>query len=134
MQLGNGITTDRQLKKAMKKTPGFRGVYDRVGFFKIYPKMKAGDSVIINLDPHYQRGGSHWVALRVSNDNQYILYKDSFGVPPPEAFYRDLGRTVLYGTKIDQKMDEFNCGKRAAQLLQILASTTDDKKRFAQLA
>lgn len=134
MQLGNGITTDKQLKKAMAKTPGFLGVYDRLGFFKIYNKMKAGDSVIINLDPHYLNGGSHWVALRISNDDKYILYKDSFGVPPPEAFYRDLGRTVLYGTKIDQKLDEYNCGKRAAMLLQTLAKAIDDKKTFASLA
>lgn len=133
-KLGNGITTDKQLAHALKDLPGFRGVYDRVDFFKHYPRMMPGDSVIVNLDPKYVNGGTHWVAVRISSDGQNILYKDSFGAPPPEAFYRNLGRIVLYGTNVFQSLDEQNCGKRSADFLVKLATASDDKKMFYQIA
>lgn len=133
-KLGDKITTNIQLEEALRDLPGFRGTYDRVNFFRAYPSMQAGDSAIINLDPQYKRGGTHWVALRISTDGTTILYKDSFGAPPPEAFYRNLGRPVLYGNRIEQGLNEQNCGKRSAKFLAELAAAADDKKMFYRLA
>jgi hypothetical protein len=133
--LGNGITTDKQLESVMKHLPGFKGVFDRVEFFKIYPQMRAGDSVILNLDPNYSRNGTHWVALKISHDGNMIFYKDSFGAPPSEDFYRNLGRTVLYGTKIYQGINEQNCGRYAAEFLTaLITSGRNDKKMFERIA
>lgn len=134
-KLGDKITTSEQLETALKDLPGFRGTYDRVGFFKAYPHFVAGDSAIINLDPRYKNGGTHWVAIRISTDGTTILYKDSFGAPPPEAFYKNLGRPVLYGNSIFQKLTEQNCGKRSAEMLTSLSDAKkDDISLFYRIA
>ena len=52
----------------------FNGVCSRDNL----PKIKDGGSVI-NLDD-YSDIGSHWVALHVQNNNNSVIYFDSFGV------------------------------------------------------
>lgn len=84
------------------------------------PLLKPGDSIIINLDPSYKHGGTHWVALRVSRYAPLVYYKDSFGAPPPNdvvAAVRATGLGLLYGNRIKQKLKEVNCGKKAAEWL-----------------
>jgi hypothetical protein len=82
--------------------------------------MGAGGSAIVNLDPGYKRGGTHWVAVRVSRWAPIVFYKDSFGAPPPSDVVRAVrasGLGLVYGNRINQKLREVNCGKRAAEWL-----------------
>lgn len=118
--LGNGITTDTQLADyGTKHIPGFRGVFSRDQMKDICSRLGPGESVILNLDPGYSRGGTHWVALRVSIEAPIVYYKDSFGAPPPNDIagcFEGLG--VVYGNRIYQKLSEQNCGQRALKFLQ----------------
>jgi hypothetical protein len=101
--------------------PGFRGVINRHEFPAKYRTMKGGDSVIMNIDPDWSQGGTHWVAVRLSSEAPLVFYKDSFGAPPPEDLRGITGRGVLYGNNIGQRIRETNCGRRAAEWLAHLA-------------
>jgi hypothetical protein len=130
--LGNGITTDVQLAGwGHKHIPGFRGVYSRDEISRICPMLRAGESVILNLDPRYSRGGSHWVALRVSSEAPIVYYKDSFGAPPPDSL--DIacsGRGILYGNRVYQKITEQNCGQRALRFLSSMQRAAEDGREI----
>ena len=60
--------------KYYKNEPRFNGVYSRDNL----PKIKGG-VYIINLD-EYSDIGTYWVALYVQNNNNSVIYFDSFGV------------------------------------------------------
>lgn len=109
---------------------GFRGVIGRHDLAQAYKGMGPGDSVIMNLDPDYARGGTHWVALRVSSEAPLVLYKDSFGAPPPEDLKAITGRGVLYGNNMDQRIKETNCGRRAAEWLATLAHGAERRREL----
>lgn len=121
-ELPNEVLSDYDLRKwCEKNVPGFIGVYDRTQFPRLYPQMGAGESAIINLDPGYKNGGTHWVAIRVSSEAPIVYYKDSFGAPCPTDVVdavENSGRGLLYGNNVDQKIEEVNCGKRAAYFLR----------------
>lgn len=118
--MGNGITTDVQLANwGTKNIPGFRGVFSRDKIEHICPQLQPGDSIIVNLDAGYKRGGTHWVALRMSSEAPIVYYKDSFGAPPPKDINKYCGdRGVVYGNRIYQKLSEENCGQRSLRFLQ----------------
>lgn len=104
--------------------PGYTGTHTRTDAARIVPKLQPGQSVIINLDPHWKQGGTHWVALRRSQYAPVAYYKDSFGAPPPEDVTAAVHRTglgLVYGNRIKQKMREENCGRRAAEWLLAIA-------------
>ena len=63
--------TNFEIHKYYQNERGFNGVYSRVNLAKI----KDG-AYIINLDEHYDTG-THWIALRVNNNNN-AAYFDSF--------------------------------------------------------
>ena len=138
--LHDGITTDEDLRNwGRKHIPGFVDVISRTSFFNLYPRMKPGQSLIINLDPNYENGGTHWTALRVSSESPTVLYKDSFGLPPPQDVTNSIHglpvengapRGVIYGNRIYQKLDESNCGKRAAYWLADMARCAKKKKEL----
>ena len=60
--------------KYYKNEPRFNGAYSRDNL----PKIKGG-VYIINLD-EYSDIGTYWVALYVQNNNNSVIYFDSFGV------------------------------------------------------
>jgi len=131
-ELGNKITTDIQLRDwGQRNIPGFRGVYSRDQISRVCPSLYPGESIIINLDPKYQQGGTHWVALRVSSEAPIVYYKDSFGAPPPSniASYCG-GRGLVYGNRIYQKLSEENCGQRALAFLGSMQMAADDGKEI----
>ena len=121
--LGNGITSDKQLDKwCHDNVPGYAGAIDRTEFSRLYKSMGAGQSAIINLDPHYSTGGTHWVAIRISSEAPVAYYKDSFGGPPPQDIVDSINdRGLIYGNRIYQDLDEDNCGRRAAHFLRDMA-------------
>lgn len=136
-KLRNSITSDEYLQKwCAKYVPGFYGVYSASEFPRIYRHMKPGNSVIINLDPHYEHGGTHWVALRVCSTAPIVMYKDSFGAPPPNAIKTAVAasdRGLVYGNRIYQALDEENCGKRAAEFLYDLSEAADEISLFERM-
>ena len=136
--LGNGITTDRQLEEWGKKNiANFYGVINRSDFPRVYNLMKDGDSLIINLDPGYSKGGTHWVALRISSEAPVVFYKDSFGVAPPKDVQDTIkDRGLIYGNKKYQKIKEENCGRRASEFLYMMSDAADKKneiEKFEQI-
>ena len=66
--------TNFEIQKYYKNEPRFNGVYSRDNL----PKIKDG-AYVINLD-EYSDIGTHWVALYVQNNNNSVIYFDSFGV------------------------------------------------------
>ena len=66
--------TNFEIQKYYKNEPRFNGVYSRDNL----PKIKDG-AYVINLD-EYSDIGTHWVALYVQNNNNNVIYFDSFGV------------------------------------------------------
>jgi|HubBroStandDraft_4_1064222.scaffolds.fasta_scaffold514742_2 hypothetical protein len=131
MTLPNNQTSDIQLNNwGQKYIKGFRGVINRNDIDKYAPNMKGGQSLIINLDPGYHRGGTHWTSLRYSSESPYIaFYKDSFGMVPPDNIIKSVhnsGRHIIYGNNIYQKLKEQNCGKRAAYFLRDMSNASDN--------
>ena len=57
-----------------KNEPRFNGVFSRDNL----PKIKDG-AYVINLD-EYSDIGTYWVALYVQNNNNNVIYFNSFGV------------------------------------------------------
>lgn len=131
MSLPNNETSDIQLNEwGNKYIKGFKGVINRIDIIKYAPYMKSGDSVIINLDPGYKHNGTHWVALRFSSESPFLsFYKDSYGMIPPNDIIKamfSIGRKIIYGTNINQKLKEKNCGKRSAYFLRDMSNASDN--------
>lgn len=140
-KIKNTTTSDSYLSKwGYKHIPGFSGVFSRDVAAKRIPKMKPGDSIIINLDSGYKHDGSHWVALRFASEAPIIMYCDPFGTPPPEDVRHaslTTGRGVLYGNRIYQSINETNCGKRALVWLfrmELAAQDGKELEKFRELA
>lgn len=126
----NKITSDTYLDKwGREHIDGFRGVIDQTQFPRKFAKMSPGDSYIINLDPHYKHGGTHWVAIRYLKEGPIIFYKDSFGANPPELIRTTVlnsGLGLLSGNRIYQKMSQENCGKLSLTWLKLIADAAAD--------
>ena len=138
-KLSDRVLSNIDLDKwCRRNVPGFVGVINRSEFENYYKKMKSGDSLIINLDPEYSRGGTHWTALRVSSEAPIVYYKDSFGAPCPDEIIdtinrhriNNIPRGLIYGNRIYQKLSEVNCGKRAAYFLRDMAQCSAHKKEI----
>ena len=63
-----------EIQKYYKNEPRFNGAYSRDNL----PKIKNG-AYVINID-EYSDIGTHWVALYVQNNNNNVIYFDSFGL------------------------------------------------------
>jgi hypothetical protein len=125
---GDRLTSDQELDAwGRANIPGFLGVVSRTDFGRLYPEgkpMAPGTSCVLNLDPGYSHGGSHWVGVRVAESQPLVLYSDSFGLPPPREVTlrgRRDGRGILYPDVQYQDMDEVNCGPRALAALKLLS-------------
>lgn len=126
--LPNRVLSDVDIRTwCQNNVPGFIDVIDRTQFPNYYNRMKPGDSLIINLDPGYKHGGTHWTALRVGSEAPIVYYKDSFGAPCPTEIITSVRsgsnhRGLVYGNKINQKLKEVNCGRRSAYFLRDMAN------------
>jgi len=134
-ELPDTLTYDDQLREWGKTNiKGFVDVIDRTQFEKYYERMKEGDSLIINLDPNYKNGGTHWTALRISSEAPLVYYKDSFGAPCPEEIIDTIkkygNRGLVYGNRINQKIKEENCGKRSAYFLYEMEKCSEKGKEI----
>ena len=59
----------------------FRGIYPRDKLPKRLTKRSKSSTYIVNLDKQGQEG-SHWIAIYVPQNKDYIKYFDSRGLPP----------------------------------------------------
>lgn len=120
----NRETSDHELDAyGYDHIPGYRGAINRNDFPRAIKKMAPGDSCVINLDPEWKHGGSHWTAVRLSSEAPIVLYVDSFGAPPPTPVTkaaRRAGLGVLYADTQRQDLNEVNCGPRSLLALQQL--------------
>lgn len=122
-------TSDKELAAWGKRyIPGFKGVRAKSAFTRLFPNDKPiplGASCILNLDRgDYERGGTHWVAVRRSTEVPALLYVDSFGITAPREVIcrgRMEGLPVIYPDVQHQGIDEVNCGPRALAVLYTLA-------------
>ncbi len=132
--LSNKVLSDEDIRSWCRQhVPGFVDVFDRSQFAGTYQKMKPGSSAVLNLDPGYSQGGTHWVAVRVSSEAPIVYYKDSFGAPCPTDVVDAVeasGRGLLYGNNMDQKIEEVNCGRRAAYFLRDMAKSAAQGKEI----
>lgn len=81
--------------------------------------IKDGQAVIINLDDQYGPG-THWTAL--VNQSNINMYFDSFGMPPPSEFERN----VDYYSTIDyQPESSSKCGYYAMKVVKDCLSGQD---------
>lgn len=136
----NRETSNVELNRWGKEhIPGFLGVVPRDKYGQLYHDgMKPGSSAIINLDfGNYARGGTHWVAARVSSEAPLVLYFDAYGLPPPTAVsaraHRS-GRGVVWTDIQQQGDDEVNCGPRALAALHWLADAASHGKELSAFA
>lgn len=133
-RLPDAITSDAELERWCKaNVPQFAGVVSATDFPALYARMRQGDSAIVNLDPGYKRGGTHWVAIKRSGEGAPITYyKDSFGAPPPRPIVETVGGGLVYGTRINQRLSEENCGRRAAEWLRDMAAAAKAGREIEQ--
>lgn len=135
LNIGNGITTADEL---MFAAPWLKGVYSSDEFARNYHRFKAGDSMIVNLDAGWRRGGTHWIPVKISDDDGFVLYKDSFGYPPPTNICIAVSeghprRKLLYSDSKLQRVKEENCGQRAILILKKMNDSPDDIGTFRQM-
>ena len=66
--------TNFEIQKYYKNEPRFNGVFSQDNLPKIND-----EAYVVNLD-EYSDIGTHWVALSVQNNNNNVIYFNSFGV------------------------------------------------------
>lgn len=113
--------------------PGFLGVCARTEFPRYMPP---GSSIIINLDPHFAHGGTHWCACHASRDGRALYYVDPFGLSPPSQVTRNAWKNGLEVYRSDvqhQRFGENNCGPRSLAYLQEMALSPDDTAAFMRI-
>src|SRR5205085_643803 len=83
--------------------------------------LEPGKSFIINLDPEYKRGGTHWCAVYVCKESPTVFYWDPFGLPPPRAVplwaWRNGRGVVRSNAKWQSFSVDQNCGPRCLAAL-----------------
>lgn len=83
---------------------GYRGCFMR----DTIPKMKLGESIIINLDDS-KGNGTHWVSAFMKNDK--LCYMDSYGLNyPNELRIRNPTKKIEYNTSHIQEIETSSCG------------------------
>ncbi len=93
----------------MKDVPNFRGVYPKD---QLPTSIEENESGIVNLE-NSNKSGSHWVAYYNDKKLKYVLYFDSFGVPPPkelEKYLRTSNKKIQYNTSQIQAFRFTSCG------------------------
>ena len=77
----NTLQINTLIKKWSLLKRVFRGIYPRDKLPKRLPKKSKQSAYIVNLDKQGQEG-SHWIAIYVPQNKDYIEYFDSRGFPP----------------------------------------------------
>ena len=89
--------------------------------------LKAGDSVIVNLQES-DEAGSHWVAAVKLRGHS--VYFDPFGAEPDDRVKRWLGGHPLVSTADYQQLTSEQCGQFCVYFLRHLAEHGDPRLAF----
>ncbi len=97
------------IEEQLKDEEGFRGVFSKDTLPK---KINPSENGVVNLadsdDP-----GTHWVCYYNRSDLDYVLYFDSYGLPPPqeiEKYLKTSGKQIQYNTGEIQQLSTVLCG------------------------
>jgi hypothetical protein len=86
------------------------------------PNKKVLGNYIVNFENHNQ-DGSHWVAMKLTNDTCY--FGDSYGTTPPEIIYKFLKKyydKIYFNNQIFQDYDSVLCGYYSIGILHYMDS------------
>ena len=101
--------TNYDIEAKLSKSKSFRGIFMHNELPK---KIKAEESGVVNLDDS-SGNGTHWVAYYNSPRLGYVVYFDSFGLPPSDTIYKYLytsGKDVYYNSSQIQDITSVKCG------------------------
>lgn len=112
--------TNHELDLYLSRLPHYRAIYSHD---TLPPKMNPDELTVVNLDS--QAGpGTHWVGLANRKTLPFVLYYDSFGVPPSQPIARYLatsGKPIMYSSGNSQQIESVLCGAYVAKVLRLLS-------------
>lgn len=117
-------TSNHDLNHKMRLIKGYKGA---VSVDQIPPRLRKGESIIVNLEDSSQ-GGSHWVCVIVLP--KFVLYFCPFGGSPDprvvSMMERSRGRRMIINTSSQYQMDDADsCGHFCVYTLTRLQTPSD---------
>jgi len=106
----------------LSKYDNFRGVFAKDD---LPTQINDNEMGIVNFDNHDSQG-THWVCYFNSSsppENEYVLYFDSYGLPPPEnlkTYLLTSGKKIKRNTSEIQYGDSIMCGYYCVYILNQL--------------
>jgi hypothetical protein len=97
------------IQNQLKDIPHFSGVFSKN---QLPNKIQDNENGVINLADS-DNPGTHWVCYYNRSDLDYVLYFDSYGLPPPaevESYLKSSRKQVQYNTSEIQTLDTVLCG------------------------
>jgi hypothetical protein len=124
--LKEGQTTNTQLQEAAEKLKiPLNAISWRDKLYDLVPKP---GGYIINMEScNNKTGGTHWVAIFLTNEKGHhrAYYFDSFGVPPPVdvlTFARSWGSSdIIHSRKQIQQINSNFCGQYCLHFLKSMS-------------
>lgn len=116
--------TNFQLEAKLKKLPYYRGIFSHD---KLPDSIKLNEIGVINLDKSSGQG-THWVGYANLDQLPYVVYYDSFGIPPPETIAMYLltsGKPLRYSNHQMQAPTSVLCGAYVYDFLQHVVLSKD---------
>lgn len=112
------------IEAKLKNEPNFRGVFSR----DTLPKsINVNENGIVNF-ASTSEPGTHWVCYFNEKRLKYVIYFDSYGLPPPEEIKKYLetsGKQIQYNTGTIQKMGTNLCGVYCIYMIKELNKGRD---------
>jgi hypothetical protein len=105
----------------LKDIDYFAGVFSKNELPK---KIKDNECGVINLADS-DNPGTHWVCYFNRDDLDYVLYFDSYGLPPPlevESYLKTSNKKIQYNTGEIQSSDTVLCGVYCIYVIRELHS------------
>jgi hypothetical protein len=99
--------------------PGFQGVFSKD---ELPEQIKSEENGIINLASSRDEG-THWVCYYNHPRLEYVLYFDSYGLPPPieiEKYLKTSKKEIQYNTGEIQKLNTVLCGVYCVYIIKEL--------------
>jgi len=120
----NKPTNNFELEELLKDEPHFKGVFMKD---QLTGKINDNENAIVNLESSGDRG-SHWVCYSNSSTLDYVLYFDSYGLPPPEEIVKYLStsdKKIMYNTSEIQNLKSQMCGYYCVYVIKELNKGND---------
>lgn len=96
--------SNKEIENYLKNYKRFGGCFSKDQL----PELKKNYYYIVNLQSSKDGGGTHWTCLYILHDN-FALYLDPMGYPPPEEIYNKI-EFIKWDEKPIQDLDSTACG------------------------